>query len=252
MHATANPLRKPRPARDRCILHGRFYFTDEKGRLASGVGTHVCLTADELWIAPELSLPVDRIDSLQLVARPGSPPRRFLQIGYVNPITNARETVFLCKPDPVGIGLYRVKPLQDLMRRIEELPRHRDGSTPVGLSAAGDAGRRETPPSDRCEACGAKPAYYVGYLFQVSVILLSYRSAAKRRIHCRQHNAIHGLGYYILTVLTGWIGIGIFAYPFVVFAAGRNLAPSFGKAAAVILGVLPSVGLAVLGLHWLL
>jgi len=251
MQATANPLRKPRPARDQCILHARFYLTDEKGRLAGGVGTNVCLTAEDLWIMPELSIPVGLIDSVRIVAMGAVPPRRFLQILYLNPITSTREAVYLCKPDPVGIGLYRVKPLRDLVRRIEEHPRRREPSAPVVTVAAGDFSLPEAPALDRCEVCGTQPAYYVSYLFLVSAILLAYRSAPKRRIHCRKHNAIHGLGYYVLTVLTGWIGIGVFAYPFVVFAAGRNLTPSIGKA-AVVLGILPSLVAAILLVRWLL
>lgn len=250
MHATANPLHKPKPARDRWLLHGRFYFTDENGRLLHSFGTQVCLTAEDLWVAPELSIPVGRIESLEIVARRGVPPRRFLRIAYVNPITMAREEVFLCKPDPIGIGLYRVKPLQELVRRIEALPRQLDGSTTARVEA-GVAASQATALLDRCEVCGAKPAYYVGYLFLVSAVLLYYRSAVRRRLHCRKHNAIHGLGHYCLTVATGWIGIGIVLYPFVVFAAGRNLAPALGKA-GVVLGALPTLVLAALAARWLL
>ncbi len=244
MQVLANPLRKPKPSRDQCILHGRFYFTDEKGKLASDLGTHIYLTAEYLWVTPELSIPVVMINSVQVVERRGLPPRRFIQIGYINPITAGQETVFLCKLDLLGIGLHRTRPLQNLLRRIEDLRPH-------GGSMTSAAVLLETPPLDCCEACGAKPAYYVGYLFLVSAILICYRSEAKRRVHCRKHNAIHGLGYYLLTALTGWIGIGIFAYPFVVFAAGRNLAPSFRKTSYA-LGVLPSIGVAALIAHWLL
>ncbi len=137
------------------------------------------------------------------------------------------------------------------MRRIDELRPQRRPSTSAGTAVEGEPALRETPALRGCEVCGAKPAYYVGYLYLVSAILLCYRSEARRRIHCRKHNAIHGLAYYSLTALTGWIGLGVFAYPFVVFAAGRNLTPALGKASYV-LGLLPSVGLAALIVGWLL
>ena len=83
----------------------------------------------------------------------------------------------------------------------------------------------------------------------VSAVLLSYRSAARRRIHCRWHNAIHGLAYYALTVLTGWIGIGVFSYPLVVYAAARNLSPWIGRA-SIVLGILPPCVAALLIVRW--
>ncbi|MGH7151670.1 MAG: hypothetical protein ACREIU_13285 [Planctomycetota bacterium] len=249
MRAPANPLRKPRPSKDRWVHHGRFYFTDENGTLESGIGTQVCLTGEDLWVTAELSIPLGTIDSVRIVRRRGLPPRRFLQIVYVNPITMAREAVYLCRPDPFGIGLYRSQPIEELMGRVEELrPR---GGPRTSVAVQGRAGTEPPPALDRCEACGTQPAAYVGYRFSVSAVLVWYRSATKRRIHCRKHNALHGLAYYFLTVLTGWIGIGIIAYPFDVFAAGRNLAPSLGKVSYA-LAVLPPFVVAGLLARWLL
>ena len=250
MQATPNPLRRPKPARDRCVLHGRFYATDENGRLAHDVGKHVCLTAEELWITPELSIPLGQVEAVEIITRRGLPPRRFLAIQFVNPITGAREIVCICKPDPVGIGLYRLGPIQELASRIQELARRQASSRPVNVAVAGGVARQEAQLLDRCEVCGAKPAFYVSYVFLVSAVLLTYRSDAKRRIHCRKHNALHGFGYYLLTALTGWIGIGALTYPFVVFVAGRNLANSIGRA-WIVLGVLPSIVLAVALVRWL-
>ncbi len=241
MQGTANPLRKSKPPKEEWVHHGRFYFTDENGRMESALGAQICLTREELWITSDLSIPLGRIDSMGIVERRGVPPRRFLRIGYVNPITKAREAVFLCKLDSFGIGLYRMGPIEELLQRIEEL-RAKEGSRP-SVVAVGKAEPEAAPAPDRCEACGEKPAVYVGYVYLVSAILVCYRSAAKRRIHCRKHNALHGLGYYLLTVLTGWIGIGIIPYPFVVYAAARNLAPSLGSAWYA-LGVLPTLGAA--------
>lgn len=250
MQATTNPLRRPKPSKDQCVLHGRYYFTDEKGKLASALGTQIYLTSEYLWVTPELAIPMCTIDSVQVVDRRGLPPRHFIQVVYVNPITGNRESVSLCKLDSFGIGLHRIRPLRELSVRIEELRSGLGASSSAVAALAGDGLHCESPPLDRCEACGAKPAYYVGYLYLVSAILLCYRSEAKRRIHCRKHNVVHGVAYYLLTVLTGWIGIGIFAFPFVVYVAGRNLAPSLGKASYV-LGVLPSLGLVALLVNWL-
>ena len=171
MQATANPQRRPKPARVQCLLHGRFYFTDQDGRLESSLGAHVCLTAEHLWVTPELSIPIGQIDSIQLVSRRGLPPRRFLQIRFENPITGAPEILSLCKPDPVGIGLYRVRPLQELMRRIEELPARRE-SPEVGV--AGGLAREEPPELDRCEVCGEKPACFVGYVYLIKTRALEW------------------------------------------------------------------------------
>src|SRR5262245_22602505 len=112
MQATVNPLRRPKPARERCVLRGRFYFADEQGKLASGVGTGVCLTAEGIWVTAEIWIPLELIQMVAIVSKRGFPPRRYLLIRYLNPITRASEAVGLCKPDPVGIGLYRVRPLE--------------------------------------------------------------------------------------------------------------------------------------------
>jgi hypothetical protein len=234
MHA-ANPLRQPKPAEAERLFEGRFYLTDENGRLAGGIGTSLCLTSGLLWVTPELAIPLGAIDSTEIIEKGVLPPRRFLQISYLNPISNGRELVCLCKPDPIGIGLYRRKPLEELNRRIGEV-------RPATQSPA-------MQPLDACEVCGAKPAWYVSYFFAVSALLLAFRSGTRRRMHCRKHNAMHGMLYYLITALTGWIGLGIFVYPLVVFAAGRNLAPSLGRASWV-LGILPTLALAALIASW--
>jgi hypothetical protein len=59
-----------------------------------------------------------------------------------------------------------------------------------------------------------------------------------------------GLFHYMITALVGWCGIGIFAYPFMVYGTARSLTPSVGKATHII-GVLPTLLLAS-GIAWLL
>jgi hypothetical protein len=229
-------LRRPKPDKAERLFEGRFYFTDENGRLAGGLGTTICLTAELLWVTPELAIPLGAVDSWEILEKGVLPPRRFLQLSYLNPITNGREVLSLCKPDPIGIGLYRRKPLEELSRRIGEIRPPSPSTTSI-------------QPLDACEICGAKPAWYVSYFFAVSAILLAFRSGARRRMHCRKHNVLHGTLYYLVTALTGWIGLGIFVYPLVVFAAGRNLAPSVGRASYV-LGVLPTLAVAALIASW--
>jgi hypothetical protein len=247
MQTDANPLHRPKPAREETLLHGRFYFTDEQGRLEHTFGTHVFLTSEHLRVTPELSIPLARIASLELVEKRGLVRRRFLRIVFVNPITGGPECVTFCKPDPIGIGLYRAAPLRELHDRIQEL-RARAAQVPPALPAK--QGAQQPSTLDRCEVCGARPAYYVPYLYQISAVLVSYRSAAKRRIHCRKHNVLPGLGCYALTALTGWIGIGVFAYPFVVFTTARNLSPSLGRASYA-LGFLPTIAVAALVASWI-
>jgi hypothetical protein len=243
MPATANPLHRPKAPKAECILTGRFYFTNANGGLASGVGTQVRLTPESLSITSDLAIPIGSIDAIEIVHRRGLPPRHFVRIVFVNPVTGGKELVCLSKLDAFGIGLRRIAPLQELVRAVEA---QRAGAASAQTAAA----QQDLPPPGHCEVCGAKPAYYVGYVFLAGALLLTWRSAEKRRVHCRKHNALHGAGYYLLTALTGWIGIGVLAYPFLVFAAARNLAPALGRATYV-LGVLPTLGLAALLASWL-
>jgi hypothetical protein len=214
----ANPLRRSKPAREQRRWSGRVYFTDENGKLLDGKGQRLYLAADHLWISSELSVPLSAVTSLEIRRSRGLIKRRFLDVRYLNPISGAPEFVAVCSLDFLGFS--RLGPIEELKARIE------------AQMATLEATASPTDPMalDQCEVCGAKPAYYVGYMFLVSAIFFSYQSAVTRRIHCRKHNALHGFGRYLLTALVGWIGVGVFAYPFVVFGAARSLEPTVGKA----------------------
>lgn len=257
-----NPLRQPKPAKEQCIYNGKFYFADANARLAEGaLGSKIYVTTEFLWVTDELAIPVGSIQDAQIIEKGWLPKRRALAITYENPVSSEDEALFLCKPDAFAIGLYRVAPLQELLGWIEQARQNAPAGDPVVHSASETPKvsgndftftiRGDAQPADECEVCGGKPAYYVTYSYLVSVLLLSYRSKARRRVHCAKHNLIYGVPHYLVTALVGWCGIGIFAYPFMAFGTARSMTPSLGKATYV-LGLLPTLALGGLIAWWLL
>jgi hypothetical protein len=245
-----NPLHRPEPRADESPYDGKFYFADGRARLVHGsFPTRVHVTPDMVWITGELAIPAGAIDDVQVIEAGVLPRRRAVAISFRNPITGQGELVCLCRPDV--IGLYRTQPLHELMGWIEQARAPAPVTTPVPTAAAmAFPASADVATAGGCEACGAMPASYVSYSFLVSLILISYRSAPRRRVHCNRHNLMYGLPCYLLTVLTGWCGIGVFGYPFMVFGTARSLAPSLGRLTYV-LGVLPTLTLAALVVWWL-
>ncbi len=239
-----NPLRQSEPSTGHSLYDGKFYFADAKARLANGsLGTRVHVTPEFLWVTDELAIPLSSIVDVQLLEKGWVPKRRALAVSFQNPITGEGEVVFLCKPDAVGIGLYRVQPLHELMRWIEQARASAPAVVPVVQpSDASAVVTDDFARADKCEVCGARPATYITYAYLISIILISYRSQPKRRIHCQKHNLLYGLPHYLLTVLTGWCGIGVFGYPFMVFGTARSLTPAIGNVTYV-LGLLPTLAL---------
>lgn len=243
-----NPLRRPKPSRDESLYRSRFYFGSEGARIEGAFGFSIVLGRDYLWLGDELSVPLWAIRHAEIFEAGWYPKRRALKITYENPITSLPEAIILMKPD--FFGLNAVKPLKELLQKLDAA--RASASRPVSISSANSA----VPlvglePVDACEICGEKPAYYVGYTYLISALVVSYRGAVKRRIHCRKHNLVHGLGHYLVTAATGWFGIGIFAYPYVVFGASRSLEPSIGRRATYVLAAAPILVVAVLILRWL-
>jgi hypothetical protein len=225
------------------VLQGRWRPTDARGGSLGSFATYLCLTAECLWVSPELSIPLRAIERVELTTPRGLLPRRVLRIEYRNPITGGGEAIFLCKLDELGLGFYRRRPLEELAARIEELRSAATSSDPESPAPP--------PVPYCCEVCGAKPAFYVGYFFLIGAFLVWYQSPMSRRLHCARHNAAHGAWRYLVTALTGWWGFSVFGYPRATYVAGRNLEPAFGRAAhALALG--PSIVLTIVLARWFL
>jgi hypothetical protein len=239
-----NPLRQPKPSRDECLYKGRFYFGSDSARLGSDLGFSLALGRDYLWLSDELSIPLWAIQSTEIFEKGWFPKRRALKIVYENPITGLPEAIVLLKLD--FLGFYVMKPLQQLMQQLESAraTATRPTAQPISVEMPSLPAR-----PDVCEVCGGKPAYYVGYFYLISALMIAFRGPMKRRVHCRKHNLIYGLGHYLVTATTGWFGIGIFAYPFVVFSSARSLEPSFGRA-TYLLAILPILVVAGLIVRW--
>lgn len=144
-----NPLRQPKPSADQRLFEGKYYFANVNAKLAEGsLGTRVYLTREFLWITNELAIPLGLIQVMQIHEQGWLPKRRDLEIKYINPVSREIEAVFLCKPDPFAIGLYRLAPLELLLARIEEA---RESVPPgVHLSSFPGLWREATPRLTRC------------------------------------------------------------------------------------------------------
>jgi hypothetical protein len=264
----SNPLRRPKPTSG-VLESGRFYATTPTGKLARDIGFRIYLTDKFLWLSPDLSIPLDCVTSAEVKTEGVLPPRHFLDIKYINPITRGPEQFGLCKFDGIGVGLYRRKPIERIAQIMSAHSVFGDGpiryrsvvgsiSSDTGPSSVVDAseniddadvGLVATLP---CEVCGERPSYYAAYFYLVSLLVISFRSGVVRRIHCKRHHAIHTTGNYLLTALTGWIGVGIFGYPLAVFQLAKNFVPSLGKPASLVLGVLPTLLIAGVIIKWVL
>lgn len=244
----ANPLHRPRPPRRERLFSLGYYFANEQGRIAGALGGRLHLAADHLWLTEDLAIPLAAIETVAVLEKKRLLlPRSWLRLDYLNPISRRRETVSICTFDKLGLGFYRREPLEKLARLVEE---RRAAAPPLPAPDAPGAAPRH-PGEARCEVCGARPAHYVGYVFLVGALVFWYRSAVRRRVHCARHVAWHGTAYYLVTALTGWLGLSALAYPFVTFAAGRALAPAIGRAWWG-LALTPSIVLAAAVLRWAL
>ena len=238
-----NPLRQPEPPAAQCVYQGRFQAADLKGKYIGGSPSYdVRVTREQIWLSDELSIPLASFRSADLVTSGVLLPTRGLVLRFENPITRQNETIGLCRMDPIGIGIHSQKPLEELRDALRKLPRA------TAPAPAVSPARAAAPPDKlKCEDCGSEPAFYVGYAFLVSALVVWYRSAVTRRLHCRRHVALHGIPPYLITVLTGWFGISILAYPFYVWIAARNLRPAVGGLSYA-LGIAPTP--AAIGLVW--
>ncbi|MBS2032149.1 MAG: hypothetical protein JST54_29895 [Deltaproteobacteria bacterium] len=243
---TNNPLRRPKPSRKESLYRATLYFADANGKIAGQLGHAIALGREYLWLTDEIAIPLSAIRTAGIVEHGGFPKRRSYQLTFENPISRRSEQINLV--NPTLIGFYPSTRLLPLLENVERA-RASLASSP-GASPGQATERAPVSAPTGCEVCNATPAWYVGYTYLVSFLVVSYRGAAKRRVHCKKHNLIYGLGHYLLTALTGWFGIGIFGYPFVVWAAARSLTPSLGRATYALAGA-PIVVVGGLIVHWL-
>ncbi len=238
-----NLLRQPKPTRDAVLYTGRFYPGSEDASLDGSFGFSIVLGREYLWLSGELSVPLWAIRSAEIFEVGWFPKRRGLRIVYENPLSGQPESIVLLKLN--ALGFHRIEPLQELRQELEaaRAAASRSAATDVSGPVVSAA---HLEPVDACEVCGEKPAEYVSYTYLISLLVFSFRGADKRRMHCRKHNLMYGLGHYLVTVVTGWFGIGILSYPGVVFRTARSLELSVGRPATYALAVAPLVAVAAL------
>jgi hypothetical protein len=253
-----NPLHQPKPNADECLYIASFYIADKDCRWNGDVfhdpfsafnRYNVRLTKQLIWLSPELAIPIKSLVSCKMQERRGwLVTRRALEIIYRNPISQGLEAVYLCDID--FIGLYYDKALLYLLSQIEEVIAETI-KTELEKSATPETEiteKKEMKPTG-CEACQAHEAFYVSYMFSIGAVVFWYRSEEKRYLHCRRHILIHGSFTYLVTVLFGWLGVCIIAYPFVVYGQAMNFKPIVGNF-AYILGIAPTAVLALLIAHF--
>jgi hypothetical protein len=243
----ANPLRQTRPPKNEALYQGKFFPALPNGKYqseAAFVRYKVILTQRVLWISDELCIPIQKIKSVEIIDKFLN---KALGVTYENPITGGGlEQVFICKLDPIGIGLYRKAPLVELAAKIEAAKEAAPAEDP-------EENKREitdgflSPEKDYseadeelrpCEVCGAKPAYYIGHVFLLGAFVIWLRSGEQRRVHCKKHALLQGGWRYLVTAGTGWLGISIIGYPFLVIRTALNLKPAVGGW-SYLLAVLP-------------
>jgi hypothetical protein len=226
----SNPLHIPRPKDGDIIFAGRFRLVYEPSLELVNFGVvNLRLTRRHLWLSDELAVPLTSIFNLQIIERGIIYKRSALRIVYNNPIINAPETVAICKLDPLGLGFYRRKTVENLSEVIRALMANPEAATSIESESFQQASTATEVKPDGCEVCGAKPAFYVGHYFLISGIVVSYRSPVRRRMHCKRCLLKHGLPNYLVTALTGWCGIGIFKFPFALYHTSLNLKPVIGN-----------------------
>jgi len=253
MTVLQNPLRRPRPSREATLFSGTYHAADADGVYVHGAARYkLRLTADELWLSKELSIPLRLLRSVEACEEGRVRRRRFLRITFLNPINGEMEGLTVCRLDDFMLGIYRRKPLVRLKLAVDaavgRLPAEEaQGAVDSQLSVPVESGGSGVgaPARLACEVCGSAPAYYVGYRTLMAAVAVWWVSEEKRRTHCRKHNLLVGSWAYLKTAVTGWLGISILVYPVMVYRAALAMRPSVGRFAYA-LGVAPVVGVAAL------
>jgi hypothetical protein len=176
---------------------------------------------------------VKLIKQLQIVEKGWLIKIHALRLFYFNPASGNLEMTTIAKVN--FLGLSKRKPVEDLRGVLEAMVEslRLDAAAEAQSAKEDDAfASAETISVENrsCESCGTQPCYYVGYVYQLSLGHISYRSVERRRLHCARCNLKMGLPYYLVTMLIGWTGHGIFTYPFVLYRTAKNLKPAIGNA----------------------
>ena len=228
---TSNPLHLERPRGSDVLYEGRFRYVEQPSLGLVDFGSvNLCLTRSYLWLSDELAIPIGAITQMEVAERGFLPKRIALRVVYRNPVTHEHESVAFAKIGFLGLSFKR-EPLQQMKALLEELQKQCTDEPHAGVAAEPENVERG------CEACGARPAYYPTYFFTITALAVAYRSKERRRVHCRRCVLRHGLPCYLVTMLLGWPGIGILAYPIVLYRAAQTLEPAIGRYYLALAGV---------------
>ena len=222
-----NPLHQPRPHAADCIYVGKFAIANESCTYVGSFSSyHVHLTKQFMWLSDELCIPIKSISSYIMQTRGRLIRRHALEIIYRNPISKNMEAVFLCDIDL--IGFYHEKALLFLTTQIDEVI-----AAIVAIELQNPPEGTENPIKQQsgCETCRNPEAFYVSYQFSMGALVFWYMSQERRFLHCKRHILLHGAPSYLVTVLFGWLGVCIIAYPVIVYKQAMNLKPLLGKSA---------------------
>lgn len=234
-----NEMRGPRPKPADILLLTRLCGADSSAQVTSQLGVQVIVTKDLVWLSKELQIPLRFVSEIRIIDQKAMIPRYAISISFENPQLRKLEVVYLCSIN--FLGIYSREPLAKLLSILEPLVAEAKAA-PLPLTPASQLATSQptAPTADGCEICGATPTTYLPYWYAISVVVISYRSAEDRRRLCAKHNLAIGLQNYLPTALFGWIGIGVFLYPLILFRSAQQLRPSLGRAIYV-LGIVPSL-----------
>jgi hypothetical protein len=246
-----NPLHQPQPVTRECLYVGSFGVADQNCNYVGSFNRYrVHLTHSYLWLSDELAIPLKCLATCTLKEAGWLIKRRALELIYRNPITRGMEAVYLCDID--FLGFYHDKTLKNLLARIKDAAANLvEAELQKPPEEVEQEKARQAESTLCCEICGNPEAWYVTYQFMAGGIVMWFKSGATRALHCKHHILVRGIQTYLLTVCLGWLGVCIFAYPFVTFAQAMNLKPAVGTKAAYFLAIAPTVAVGLLIAHLL-
>lgn len=226
-----NPLHSPQPPESEIIFQDKFRMLHPSLELVDFGAFKLLLTRTRIWLSEELSIPLHLIQKVELAEKGWIMKMLALRLTYRNPANDALESVAFSKVNFLGLCIR--KPVEELKEVVETLVESAglDAKLREAKSETADVAEPElqTKGERVCEGCGSTPCHYVSYVYLVSVLHFAYRSGERRRLHCAGCNLKMGVPDYLVTMLVGWPGAGIFQYPFILYKSSSNLKPAIGN-----------------------
>ena len=207
-----NPYRIPKP-RKGVLWKSRFLPATEEGKCYEfgrvGDAYHVVLTAEYLWLSPELAIPLQTIEGVELRNNDAA-----VGIRYHNTLSKQDECVFICMRSFLS---YRRAAVRQFYETLEHAMNACPSMPSVAPSEAQSA-QDEYGLQAGCETCGSLDAALLEYgrFYCVGVwpILGAYEWEPRRRYLCQKHAVRTCLACNVVTGLVGYLGFpGIFVAP---------------------------------------